>query len=213
VKLPVQNNCGKVNRSRRIFLELLAGVQVLPIALKSAFGQVSNQSSNQSPNQTESQGSDEEKRRPQKGDRLAYDGGAHDGQVITLDQLEINAKPVAAFPMTEANMIRKGSRLNRVLVLRLPEADLSAQTVEFAAQGVVAYSGVCTHTGCDVENWNASTRNLVCPCHGSEFNSLDAAAVAQGPAPQPLALLPLNIVNNELVVAGSFSRRVGFQQQ
>jgi len=190
--------------TRRTLFKILAAV-----GLPSGFAESAHANAESSTSD-----SSEGKLRPQVGDKLIYDGGERNGQAIVFDQLEVNAKPVAAFPMTaEGNIVRNGSRLNRVMVLRLPEADLTAKTARFAARGVVAYSAVCTHTGCDVEQWNASSRNLVCPCHGSEFNSVDEAAVVQGPAPQPLALLPISVVNNELIVAGNFSRRVGFQQQ
>ena len=54
---------------------------------------------------------------------------------------------------------------------------------------------------------------MACPCHESEFDISDNGNVVGGPAPRPLAMLPLAIEDGELRVAGAFKGRVGFQQQ
>jgi rieske iron-sulfur protein len=76
---------------------------------------------------------------------------------------------------------------------------------------VVAYSAICTHTGCDVGSWLADEQVLYCDCHQSKFDAKDAARVVDGPAPRPLPALPLRIEDGRLVVAGGFSARVGFE--
>ena len=77
---------------------------------------------------------------------------------------------------------------------------------------MVAYSGVCTHTGCDVTDWIAAAQRFKCPCHESEFDPADAARVVSGPAPWQLAALPLKIVDGALAIAGPFEGNVGFAQ-
>jgi Rieske Fe-S protein len=107
--------------------------------------------------------------------------------------------------------VRDGSRLNQLIVVRLPPASFTEETRARAADGIVAYSGVCTHTGCDVTDWYGDVQRFKCPCHESEFDPSDAARVVGGPAPSPLAALPLALVDGVLVVAGAFEGRVGFQ--
>lgn len=46
-----------------------------------------------------------------------------------------------------------------------------------------AFSSICTHQGCPVTQ--VMGKNLLCPCHGSQF-SLATGAVEAGPAPSPL---------------------------
>jgi Rieske Fe-S protein len=47
-----------------------------------------------------------------------------------------------------------------------------------------AFSAVCTHQGCTVDEVAGGTIN--CPCHGSKFNVADGS-VSEGPAKKPLA--------------------------
>lgn len=152
--------------------------------------------------------------RPQPGDVLVYDGSEQDAQQIMADNLELNAQPVAALPRDPVSgVIRNRSRLNRIMVMKVDPDALSSQTKENSASGIIAYSAICTHTGCDITNWNAEQLNMACPCHESQFDVLNGGSVVGGPAPRPLAMLPLVIDQGRVIVAAEFSGRVGFQQQ
>lgn len=151
------------------------------------------------------------KLRPQPGDRLAFAAGARAGQVIEPSDVVSGAEPLPAWPLDAASgSLRNGSRLNQVRLIRLDAAALSPRTALHAADGVVAYAAMCSHAGCDVTGWNAAAQQLVCPCHGSTFAARDSAAVTQGPATKPLAMLPLRLESGELRVARGFTRKVGF---
>jgi len=152
------------------------------------------------------------KLRPQPGDRLVFADRERAGRTLAPLDLALGAAPVSAWPKDAATgVVRDGSRLNLVRVLRLEPGALSAKTAENAADGIVAYAAMCSHAGCDVLGWNAESHSLVCPCHGSEFAALDAASVAKGPATKPLAMLPLELRGGELAVARGFTRAVGFK--
>ena len=58
--------------------------------------------------------------------------------------------------------------------------------------GVFAYSAICTHQGCTVA-YKASSKRLVCPCHGAEFDPAAGAKPVAGPANSPLASLKVKI--------------------
>lgn len=149
---------------------------------------------------------------PQEGDALVFAYGDRAGQVVAPADVALGAKQILAYPMHPASRrVRDGSRLNQLVVVRLPLEKLTAETRARAADGVVAYSGVCTHTGCDVTDWFGDSLHFKCPCHESEFDPGDNAHVVGGPAPLPLAALPLKLVDGALVVAGAFVGRVGFQ--
>jgi len=75
----------------------------------------------------------------------------------------------------------------------------------FAAQRVVvtqptagdykAFTAVCTHMGCIVNQISDGT--IDCPCHGSEY-SIETGAVVRGPAPLPLAAKKIKITGNSI---------------
>jgi len=151
------------------------------------------------------------KLRPQPGDQLAFAAGERAGHAIAPSEIVARAEPLVAWPRDAASgLLRDGSRLNQVRLVRLDASALSPRTAPHAADGIVAFAAMCSHAGCDVSGWVAETRELVCPCHGSTFRAEDGAAVTKGPATKPLALLPLRIENGELRVARGFTRKVGF---
>lgn len=156
----------------------------------------------------------EESAPPRKDDRLVVAFGQRAGQPIAPEDLAIGAKQIFAYPQDPATgVVRSGSRMNQIIVVRLDPADLAPDTRARSVDGVVAYSGVCTHTGCDVTDWYGDVRRFRCPCHESEFDPKDGARVIGGPAPWPLAALPLKVVDGVLAVAGEFDGQVGFMQQ
>jgi len=149
--------------------------------------------------------------RPKEGDLLVR---ADDPQHRPLRSADIplNARQTAAWAMDPADRtVRSGSRLNGLILVRLDEAALAPETRARSADGVVAYTAICTHNGCDVDDWIDDRLILACSCHASEFDPRDAARVLDGPAPRVLPALPLKVVDGTLVVAGPFTSRVGFE--
>ena len=156
---------------------------------------------------------DPTRERPKENDLLVAIGGPGTPQPLKPDDLPPGGKPTMAWPMDpQASTVRSGSRLNKVLLLRLDPEGFDAETKNHAAEGVVAYSAVCTHTGCDVINWYPETQLLECPCHYSLYNPREGAKVISGPSPRRLPALPLKTVENRLIVAKPFTGRAGFQQ-
>jgi rieske iron-sulfur protein len=157
--------------------------------------------------------SDAKTARPQPGDRLVRAGEGERRPALTPTSVPPGGPPVIAYPMDPASgVVRDGSRLNQILLVHLEPADLAEETRARAAAGIVAYSAVCTHTGCDQWEWEARAKTIKCPCHFSTFDVKDAARVLDGPAPRRLPALPLDTMGGVLVVAGGFVGRPGFQQ-
>jgi rieske iron-sulfur protein len=152
--------------------------------------------------------------RPQKADTLVFSEGDHAGEVIKPEDLKPGGPPVRAWPKDpKTAVIRKGSRLNEVLVVRLDPAELDDDTRSRASDGIVAYSVICSHTGCPVTGWvkQASGDKVVfkCACHNSEYDPRQSAKVLFGPAPRRLAALPLAISDGALTVTAPFVGKVG----
>jgi ubiquinol-cytochrome c reductase iron-sulfur subunit len=98
-----------------------------------------------------------------------------------------------------------------VLVRVRPERlHLPPGRADWAPEGLIAYSKVCTHAGCPVGLFEPSTGQLLCPCHQSAFDVLDGAAPVFGPAARALPQLPIAIDDQGYVVAQSdFHEPVG----
>ena len=159
-------------------------------------------------------GSDE---RPHQADILVFSEGEHAGEVIKPQDLKLGGPPVHAWPKDpKTSVVRSGSRLNEILVVRLDPAELDDETRSRATDGIVAYSAICSHAGCPITGWlkGAAGDNDVfkCFCHNSEFDPRQAAQVVFGPAPRRLAALPLSAADGLLTVVATFVGKVGAQQ-
>jgi rieske iron-sulfur protein len=148
--------------------------------------------------------------RPQEGDLLAFAEGVEEGRVIAPGDLAQGGPRVMAFPLDpRTRLVRDGSRLNKLLLVRLDPAGLDEETRGHAADGIVAYSAICTHQGCDVMAWDGELQSFWCPCHDSKFDPRDGGRVVNGPAPRRLPALPVKIADGVLMAAGGFSGHVG----
>ena len=102
-----------------------------------------------------------------------------------------------------------------LILVRIDPADLHlpAGREDWAPEGIVAYSKICTHAGCAIALYrnplfaeSEPDRALVCPCHYSTFDPTTGGEVVFGPAGRPLPQLPLTIGSDRrLLAAGDFS--------
>jgi rieske iron-sulfur protein len=150
---------------------------------------------------------------PQPGDHFVFLSGPNKGQVVRPDNLTVGGPQVQVFPAGPDGIIRNGTPLNLVVLARFDPADLSEETRARAAEGVVAYSAVCTHQACPVNMWSKARDGLVCSCHGSVYDPKNGAAVVDGPAPRALPSLAVKIADGAVAVASGFSSRVGGTQK
>jgi rieske iron-sulfur protein len=155
--------------------------------------------------------------RPQKGDILVISDGEHEGEIVKPGDLKLGEPPLRAWPKDpKTSVVRDGSRLNEILIVKLDASELDDATRSRSADGIVAYSAVCTHAACPVTEWVKAEEGdknvLKCPCHNSEYDPRQGAQVVFGPAPRRLAALPLAITDGSLVVAAAFVGKVGGQQ-
>jgi rieske iron-sulfur protein len=149
--------------------------------------------------------------RPQEGDFLVRVGD-QSVEPLTPADVALGAQQILAWPADPTHKtVRSGSRLNQLLLVRLDSDQLAPATKSIAADGVVAYSAICTHNGCEVVEWSGDEQLLSCPCHLASYDPKDGARVLDGPAPRALPALPLKIVGGKLVVAGPLSAPVRFQ--
>ncbi|MBS1861156.1 MAG: Rieske (2Fe-2S) protein [Actinobacteria bacterium] len=103
-----------------------------------------------------------------------------------------------------------------VVRVRPEELELPEERADWAPEGILAFSKICTHAQCAVSLFRyplfaerSPGPALVCPCHYSTFNVLDGGERIFGPAVRPLPQLPLRIEDGALVAAGPLSGAVG----
>ena len=114
------------------------------------------------------------------------------------------AKPLLVYPFdTKSGAPKNESRLNKLVIVRLPEDQMTPETRARSASGVVAYSSICTHQGCDVKTWMSKESVLACYCHASKFNLFDGAKVVSGPASSALPAVPLTMAGEFLAIAAN----------
>jgi rieske iron-sulfur protein len=179
--------------SRRDLLKLAAGAAALGLVSGVATAQT-----------------DPRNLRPQVGDRFVYSTGPKKGTLIAPGDLALGGPHVSAYAQQPASgVIRDGSRLNEVLLVRLDSKDLTDTARANAPQGYVAFSAICTHGACSDWSWDRERKILHCPCHESEFDPKDDARVLVGPATRRLPRLPVKADDSALLVAGAFIGRVG----
>jgi ubiquinol-cytochrome c reductase iron-sulfur subunit len=101
------------------------------------------------------------------------------------------------------------------ILIRLGDDDLAdfqprEGREDWTVEGVVAFSKLCTHTGCPVGLYQQELKLLLCPCHQSTFDVLQGAEPVFGPAARPLPQLPLGLDSvGFLIATGDFSDPVG----
>ena len=151
--------------------------------------------------------------KPKEGDFLVKTTDAT-ATPLTPADVRAGGRQMMAWAMDPADKtVRKGSRLNRILLIHLDTAKLTPETKSRAVEGIVAYSAICTHAGCEVTEWVPEKQLLFCPCHESTFDPADGAKVIDGPATRILPALPLGIVEGKLIVLKPFTAPITFETQ
>jgi ubiquinol-cytochrome c reductase iron-sulfur subunit len=148
-----------------------------------------------------------------EGMRLAHDpeGTPIRAADVTLGSaVHVIPESLAALSHDEGYLEEKAKAI--VLLMRLLPEDLNEtpEKADWSYDGIVAYSKVCTHVGCPVALYEQQTHHLLCPCHQSQFDVANGAAVIFGPAARPLPQLPITIDDEGYLVARSgFTEPVG----
>jgi ubiquinol-cytochrome c reductase iron-sulfur subunit len=105
-----------------------------------------------------------------------------------------------------------------VIVVRVEESELELppERRDWAPEGLLAFSKICTHAQCAISLFRyplyaerSPGPALVCPCHYSTFDVLTGGNRVFGPAVRPLPQLPLRIEAGRLLAAGPLSGPVG----
>jgi ubiquinol-cytochrome c reductase iron-sulfur subunit len=112
------------------------------------------------------------------------------GQRVTVNSVNVGGI-LTVFPQNDI-----GGALSQTVLIRLQQSGnvvTRPGRETWGPHGFVAFSKVCTHAGCPVSLYEELTQQLLCPCHQSLFDVRDGCEPIFGPAPRPLAQLPLYV--------------------
>jgi ubiquinol-cytochrome c reductase iron-sulfur subunit len=135
-------------------------------------------------------------------------------------------RPIRADEIEEKNFYTafaegadKEGLASSLVLVRLPkrELDLPTENAGFDADGIVAFSKICTHAGCAIALYRSPhyaptdpKPALICPCHYSTFDPATGGEVIFGPAGRKLPMLPVSIdAKGHLRARGNFDGPVG----
>ena len=130
-------------------------------------------------------------------------------QPIHVDTLSVGGS-LTVFPQGFTDPADDQTILIRPSSVALPPPAAFPERRDWSPMGYLAFSKVCTHAGCPVGQYEAQYQKLLCPCHESTFDILNAAEVVFGPAPRPLPQLPLGVDDNGYLFArAGYSEPIG----
>jgi Rieske Fe-S protein len=103
--------------------------------------------------------------------------------------------PPSKTPSGSAGLVEKSKvPVGEGVILTGPKIVVTQPT----AGNFKAFTAVCTHMACTVGT--IAKGIITCPCHGSQYSIKDGS-VQGGPAPKPLAEIPIKVKGNEIVQA------------
>jgi ubiquinol-cytochrome c reductase iron-sulfur subunit len=157
---------------------------------------------------------------PAVGDRLGASPWKDGVRLVEENGMPVKAADleVGSFLTAFAEGADKEQLATSLVVVRVKpeELELPADRADWAPEGLLAFSKICTHAQCAISLFRypafaerSPGPALVCPCHYSTFNVLDGGKRIFGPAVRALPQLPLRIEDGFLVAAGPFSGAVG----
>jgi len=130
------------------------------------------------------------------------------GTPVRLGDLQIGALESVYPPVPGGDRIADSG----TMLIRMQPEQFKARAgrEDWAVEGHVAYSVICTHLGCPVKLYEQQTHHLFCPCHQSIFDASDGAKVLFGPAARALPQLAISVdADGYFIAQGDYSEPVG----
>jgi rieske iron-sulfur protein len=154
---------------------------------------------------------DPQKDAPQVGDVFVFTDGPKKGNVVTVDDVVLDAAPLTVMAKDPNGAVRDGENFT-ALLYRVAKDKVPASMATASAEGVMAYSAVCTHQGCLMTELHKPDNNIICPCHDAMFDPLQEGKNTGGATSARLAYFPIKSDGGKIVVSDEPSAHVGIKK-
>ena len=148
---------------------------------------------------------------PLVGDGFVFIDGPKKDDTVTVNDVVVDAPPLTVQAKDPAGAVRDSDN-STVLLYRVSADKIPAEMKKDTVEGIMAYSAVCTHLGCMLSNWDAATKQFLCPCHDALFDPLQSGANTGGTISRMLPHIPVKSVDGKLVVSDKPSGYVGVKK-
>ena len=154
---------------------------------------------------------------PMVGDVFVYVDGPKKGSVAMVADIPVDEKHVVTVQAaTPDGKPREGDNCTAVLFRTTPDK-VPADIKTDSAEGIIAYSAVCTHQGCMMNEIHESSvavaaYGIICPCHDAIFDPLKAGKNTGGATSRTLPYFPIKSDGGKIVVSGVPSSYVGVKR-
>ncbi|HYU46302.1 MAG TPA: Rieske (2Fe-2S) protein [Terriglobales bacterium] len=154
---------------------------------------------------------------PMVGDVFVFTEGPKKGNVVMVADIPVDEfHVVMAQAATPDGKPREGDNCTAVLFRVSPDkvpADLKSES----AEGIIAYSAVCTHQGCMMNEIHKSSTavaayGIICPCHDAIFDPLQSGKNTGGATSRTLPHFPIKSDGGKIVVSDVPSGYVGVKR-
>ena len=147
---------------------------------------------------------------PQVGDVFVFSDGPNKGNVVNVADIVAGAPSITVQAKDPAGTMREGDN-NTVMLYRVAPDKVPSDMQSETAEGVMAYSAICTHQGC-VNVWDVERKQFICPCHAALFDPLQAGKNTGGATSRTLPHMPIKSDGGKIVVSDVPSGYVGVKR-
>ena len=154
---------------------------------------------------------------PMVGDVFVFTEGPKKGNVVMVADIPVDEfHVVMAQAATPDGKPREGDNCTAVLFRVSPDkvpADLKSES----AEGIIAYSAVCTHQGCMMNEIHKSSEavaayGIICPCHDAIFDPLQGGLNTGGPKTRDIPQIPVKDDEGKLIVSDAIMSWIGVKR-
>jgi len=130
---------------------------------------------------------------PMSHDGFVYNDGPKKGEDVKTAEIVLEAPPISVQAKDSVTGKVRESEKSRVLLYRVKADTIPIEWRGDSADGILAYSALCTYDGNLIEpkDWDATNKQFVCSSCQTKYDAVKGAAVVAGPGKRELPQVPI----------------------